>query len=115
MIRLFKRILNNIDTLVNARNIKSYEKYMDKNNENWRESKCYNHIKHDCNDSCQGCSDCLLAKYYDGRIKHKPSKIIMRYYEIDSLKERLFYDKILNEIMKDKEFIDKVKNKKIFK
>jgi hypothetical protein len=38
---------------------------------------CYNFETKDCDGRCQGCSDCLLAKYFRGERKNKPTNLTM--------------------------------------
>lgn len=59
---------------------------------------CYDRVANDCDGGCQGCSDCLLAQYYNGLRKEKPSKKEMKNYIKEMRKDRRILNKIFSDI-----------------
>lgn len=66
---------------------------------------CYDRQKHECDGSCQGCSECIMAVYYRGETETKPTKKEMRYY-IKGIKRS---SREINKILKEPEFKNEIK------
>ena len=65
---------------------------------------CYDEETHTCDGRCQGCTDCPMA--HDIQV----SKRIMKQYIKKSIEQKKEWDKFIEELHQDEEFINEVKN-----
>lgn len=92
--KIIERLKDKFDTNKHARTIESYNEFM-KNHK--RAESCYTAETNDCSGSCQGASDCLLARYYRGEIK-KPKAINIRKSKVESVKRYEEIEKAFSKI-----------------
>lgn len=57
---------------------------------------CYDRVKHECDGSCQGMSDCIMAQYIRGGREKIPTKKEMRDYIKQIKKDNKTFKKIVN-------------------
>lgn len=70
---------------------------------------CYDIETGECDGRCQGCSDCLIAESYRND-EDPPTKEQMLEYMEKAIKEKEEFQKWFDEISKDPEFKNKIKN-----
>ena len=68
---------------------------------------CYNENTHTCDGRCQGASDCPLA--HDVNV----SKKIMKLYIENTINQKEEWDKFIEELHQDKEYLKEVEKLKL--
>jgi len=69
--------------------------------------ECYNENTNTCNGRCQGASDCPLA--HDVNV----SKRIMKLYIENAINQKEEWDKFINELHQDKEYLKEMEKLKL--
>lgn len=95
-----KDLLLRVKALWHSRTVRSYNAYLS------HDQSCYDAKSNSCNGTCQGCSDCIIAREFRGEVRFVPA-IRVRYDMLLSKERSKIADKIFQE-MRDRGVLDDI-------